>query len=136
VVEDVVQDAFCRAVDLWAVRGVPENPAGWLMTTGRTLDVLRRERTARHFAPKLGRLPDSEWTRAAPVDESFADHVVCDEQLRMMFSCCSFRRLQRTDDRGASLFHEPLDGIREFVRQQVGDPDETTSYMADRKHLE
>jgi len=60
-----VQDAFCRAVDLWAVRGVPENPAGWLMTTGRTLDVLRRERTARHFAPKLGRLPDSEWTRAA-----------------------------------------------------------------------
>jgi hypothetical protein len=48
----------------------------------------------------------------------------------------SIRRLQRTDDRGASLFHEPLDGIREFVRQQVGDPHETTSCIADGKHLE
>jgi RNA polymerase sigma factor (sigma-70 family) len=90
LVEDVVQDAFCRAVDLWNVRGVPENPAGWLMTTARNraLDVLRRERTARHFAPELGRLLDSEWTRAAAVDESFADHIIRDEQLRMMFSCC------------------------------------------------
>ena len=90
LVEDVVQDAFCRAVDLWAVRGVPENPAGWLMTTARNraLDVLRRERTARQFAPELGRLLDSEWTRAAAVDESFADHIIRDEQLRMMFSCC------------------------------------------------
>jgi RNA polymerase sigma-70 factor (ECF subfamily) len=90
LVEDVVQDAFCRAVDLWTVHGVPENPAGWLMTTARNraLDVLRRERTARHFAPELGRLLDSEWTRAAAVDESFADHIIRDEQLRMMFSCC------------------------------------------------
>ncbi len=90
LVEDVVQDAFCRAVELWKVRGVPENPAGWLMATARNraLDVLRRERTARHFAPELGRLLDSEWTRAAAVDEAFADHIIRDEQLRMMFSCC------------------------------------------------
>ena len=26
--EDVVQDAFCRALEVWKVRGVPENPAG------------------------------------------------------------------------------------------------------------
>lgn len=25
--EDVVQDAFCRALEIWAFRGVPENPA-------------------------------------------------------------------------------------------------------------
>jgi RNA polymerase sigma-70 factor (ECF subfamily) len=90
LVEDVVQDAFCRAVELWKVRGVPDNPAAWLMATARNraLDALRRERTARTFAPELGRLLDSEWTRAAAVDEAFADHVIRDEQLRMMFSCC------------------------------------------------
>jgi RNA polymerase sigma factor (sigma-70 family) len=90
LVEDVVQDAFCRAVELWNVRGVPENPTGWLMATARNraLDVLRRQRTARQFAPELGRLLDSEWTRAPAVDEAFADHVIRDEQLRMMFSCC------------------------------------------------
>jgi RNA polymerase sigma-70 factor (ECF subfamily) len=25
--EDVVQEAFCRAMDVWRFRGVPENPA-------------------------------------------------------------------------------------------------------------
>ena len=29
--EDVVQDAFCRALEVWAFRGVPENPSAWLM---------------------------------------------------------------------------------------------------------
>ena len=47
--EDVVQDAFCRALEVWKVRGIPDNPAAWLMTTAknRALDVIRRERTAR-----------------------------------------------------------------------------------------
>ena len=66
--EDVVQDAFCRALEVWSFRGVPENPSAWLMVTAknRALDVLRRERTARTFAPELGRLIDSEWTLAPP----------------------------------------------------------------------
>jgi RNA polymerase sigma-70 factor (ECF subfamily) len=88
--EDVVQDAFCRALEVWKVRGVPDNPAAWLMTTARNraLDVLRRERTARTFAPELGRLLESEWTIAPLVDEAFAAPALRDEQLRMMFSCC------------------------------------------------
>jgi predicted RNA polymerase sigma factor len=31
--EDVVQDAFCRALEVWKFRGVPENPSAWLMAT-------------------------------------------------------------------------------------------------------
>src|SRR5262249_38660572 len=27
--EDVVQDAFCRALEVWKVRGVPDNPSAW-----------------------------------------------------------------------------------------------------------
>lgn len=88
--EDVVQDAFCRALEVWRTRGVPDNPSAWLMTTARNraLDVLRRERTARTFAPELGRLVESEWTMAPVVDEAFGAHAIRDEQLRMMFSCC------------------------------------------------
>jgi RNA polymerase sigma factor (sigma-70 family) len=88
--EDVVQDAFCRALEVWRTRGVPENPSAWLMTTAknRALDVLRRERTAYTFAPELGRLLETEWTLAPVVDEAFAAHTIRDEQLRMMFSCC------------------------------------------------
>src|SRR3989442_1981319 len=88
--EDVVQDAFCRALEVWKFRGVPENPSAWLMTTAknRALDVLRRERTARTFAPELGRLLESEWTLAPAVEEIFAPQAIQDDQLRMMFSCC------------------------------------------------
>ena len=88
--EDVVQDAFCRALEVWKVRGIPENPSAWLMKTAknRALDVLRRERTARTFAPDLGRLLQTEWTMANAVAEVFDSTDIEDDQLRMTFSCC------------------------------------------------
>src|SRR5206468_3764705 len=64
--EDVVQDAFCRALEVWKFRGVPENPSAWLMATAknRALDILRRDRTARTFAPELARLRSKSAYRA------------------------------------------------------------------------
>src|SRR5580693_7561820 len=87
--EDVVQDAFCRALEVWKYRGVPEHPSAWLMATAkhRALDVLRRERTARTFAPELGRLLESEWTLAPVIEEAFGPNAIKDDLLRMMFSC-------------------------------------------------
>jgi RNA polymerase sigma factor (sigma-70 family) len=88
--EDVVQDAFCRALEVWSFRGVPENPSAWLMATAknRALDMLRRERTARTYEPELSRFLQSEWTLAPVVEEMFTDTAIKDDQLRMMFSCC------------------------------------------------
>jgi RNA polymerase sigma factor (sigma-70 family) len=88
--EDVVQDAFCRALEVWQFRGVPENPSAWLMATARNraLDVLRREHTARTYAPELRRLLDSASTFAPAVEELFGANVIKDDVLRMMFSCC------------------------------------------------
>jgi RNA polymerase sigma factor (sigma-70 family) len=88
--EDVAQDAFCRALEVWKFRGVPENPSAWLMATAKNcaLDALRRDRTARTYAPELGRLLESEWTLVPVVDELFGANVIKDDQLRMMFSCC------------------------------------------------
>jgi len=88
--EDVVQDAFCRALEVWPFRGVPENPSAWLMATAkhRALDVLRRERTARTLAPELSRLLQSEERLSPAVEELFRAEAIKDDQLRMMFSCC------------------------------------------------
>jgi len=88
--EDVVQDAFCRALEVWSFRGVPENPSAWLMATAknRALDVLRRRRTAQTFEPELARLLDSEWTLVPTIEELFEPKAIQDDQLRMMFSCC------------------------------------------------
>jgi RNA polymerase sigma factor (sigma-70 family) len=91
--EDVVQDAFCRALEIWKFRGVPDDPSAWLMTAAknRALDALRRERTARTFAPELGRLLTSEWTVVPLVEELFGPNAIRDDQLRVMFSCCDPR---------------------------------------------
>ncbi|HEX4354782.1 MAG TPA: DUF6596 domain-containing protein, partial [Polyangiales bacterium] len=88
--EDVVQDTFGRALEAWKERGVPENPSAWLMLTAkrRALDILRRDRKMKQFAPELGRLLETEWAVAPLIDEAFAPRTIRDEQLRMMFSCC------------------------------------------------
>ena len=44
--EDIVQDAWLRAVDNWPRRGTPENPRAWLIRVARNLLVshFRRRR--------------------------------------------------------------------------------------------
>jgi RNA polymerase sigma-70 factor (ECF subfamily) len=90
LVEDVVQDAFCRALQVWPFQGAPANPSAWLMTTAkrRAIDVLRRERTARTYAPEYGRLLESEWTLVPLVSQRLEQAPIEDDLLRMMFSCC------------------------------------------------
>jgi RNA polymerase sigma factor (sigma-70 family) len=89
--EDVVQDTFCRAVEVWKLRGVPENPSAWLMTSAknRAIDLLRRERAARNLLPQLGGALASEWTLVPTVNEVFDVETIADDELRMIFSCCN-----------------------------------------------
>jgi RNA polymerase sigma-70 factor (ECF subfamily) len=91
--EDVVQDALCRALEVWKLRGFPENPSAWLMTTAknRAVDILRHERRLRSFGPELEQLLDSEWTFTPTIEEAFGPHAIRDDELRMMFSCVSPR---------------------------------------------
>ncbi len=89
--EDVTQDALCRALAVWGLTGVPDDPAAWLMAVAknRALDILRHDKTARRFAPELGFALDSEWTLAPTVIDLFEPRAVTDGELRMMFSCCA-----------------------------------------------
>jgi RNA polymerase sigma-70 factor (ECF subfamily) len=88
--EDVAQDAFCRALEVWKFRGIPENPSAWLMATAknRAFDLLRRDRTADTYEPELSRILQGERTLAPAVDELLSENAVKDNELRMMFSCC------------------------------------------------
>jgi len=88
--EDVVQDTLTSAFEEWSFRGVPEHYSALLMVSAknRALDVFRRERTARKFAPELRHLIESEWTLRPAVEELFLPGALKDDELRMMFSCC------------------------------------------------
>jgi RNA polymerase sigma-70 factor (ECF subfamily) len=91
--EDIVQDTLANAFEVWSYRGVPEHYSALLATSAknRVLDVLRRERTARKYAPELGRMLESEWTRRPTLDQLFLPDALRDDELRMMFSCCQPR---------------------------------------------
>jgi RNA polymerase sigma factor (sigma-70 family) len=119
--EDVMQDVFCRALEVWKLRGVPQNPSAWLMKAARNraIDLLRRERIARNLLPELGRLLGSEWTMVATVDSSFASEAIKDDQLRMMFSCCDPRL---SEDAQVALMLSLLCGftIREIAAAFLG----------------
>ncbi|HZT01765.1 MAG TPA: sigma-70 family RNA polymerase sigma factor [Steroidobacteraceae bacterium] len=88
--QDVVQEAFCRALEVWSVHGAPENPAAWLMATAknRAFDLMRREKTARTFAPDVEWILQNESALEPIVEELLAPDAIKDDELRMMFSCC------------------------------------------------
>jgi len=90
IAEDLVQEAFCKAIQVWPYTGVPDNPSAWLMATAKNkaLDLFRRNRTARRYAPEFGRLLESEWTLSQTLKEQFEPNAIQDDLLRMMFSCC------------------------------------------------
>jgi RNA polymerase sigma factor (sigma-70 family) len=88
--EDVVQETLAAAFEEWSYKGVPEHYSARLMTSAknRAIDVFRRQRTVRKFAPEIGYLAESEWTLRPTVDELFLPSALKDDELRMMFSCC------------------------------------------------
>jgi RNA polymerase sigma-70 factor (ECF subfamily) len=86
--EDVVQDTLCRALQTWPVHGLPDNPSAWLMRVARNraIDLVRRDRQFREFAPELTHL--LKLRENMPVETAVFEKEIQDDQLRMMFSCC------------------------------------------------
>ncbi len=75
--EDAVQDAVVAALESWPKDGVPENPAGWLMTAARrkAIDRLRREK---RYREKLTLLEETPVNARTPPDD----------RLDLIFTCC------------------------------------------------
>jgi RNA polymerase sigma-70 factor (ECF subfamily) len=83
LVEDVVQEAMLRALRVWPVEGVPEQPEAWLFRVARNaaLDALRRARIGARVEAEL-----QQWaaTEAGP---PAAPATIADDTLRMLFLC-------------------------------------------------
>lgn len=88
--EDATQEALIRALRRWPLDGVPDNPAGWIAQVARraALDALRRERMLREKRELLACEVASALV-GEPVSPDALDHQLRDDQLRMLFTCCS-----------------------------------------------
>jgi RNA polymerase sigma-70 factor (ECF subfamily) len=79
--EEAAAEAFAVAARRWPADGVPDNPAGWLVTTARNraIDRLRRDRV---LAAKLRLLA------ATPEEPDMPLQHIPDERLELIFTCC------------------------------------------------
>jgi RNA polymerase sigma-70 factor, ECF subfamily len=84
--EEAMQEALAAALLHWPDRGVPQNPAAWIMTAAhrKLIDMARRERTR---SEKQGLL---EHAAATPIYENPipATSAFPDDRLRLIFTCC------------------------------------------------
>ncbi len=88
--EDVVQEAMTEAVNQWAYKGVPENPAGWLYHVAKfkALNFLRKQRAMLKYSSSVVFQQTMEQVAEPTHEEFFSDTHIADDQLRMMFTCC------------------------------------------------
>ncbi|VXB59740.1 RNA polymerase sigma factor [Nocardioides sp. AX2bis] len=89
--EECTQDAYVRALEVWARDGLPRNPGAWLTTAARNLAMDRHRRAAvlRAKLPQLA--PDARSAPPAASDQTTADALdeeITDDRLRLVFTCC------------------------------------------------
>jgi RNA polymerase sigma-70 factor (ECF subfamily) len=83
--EEVVQEAFARALEVWPERGVPVNPGAWIITTARNaaIDRIRRRHRLIDKTEELRREAEVE---ATTEEATTTDGI--DDRLRLIFTCC------------------------------------------------
>jgi len=88
--EDVLQDAFAKALLNWQQQGLPANPVAWLISSAKNqaIDVIRHNKTKLKFADDLSYHLESEWSLGNTVEQEFSEPKIKDDQLRMIFACC------------------------------------------------
>jgi RNA polymerase sigma-70 factor, ECF subfamily len=89
--DEAVQEALIEASMVWGERGIPANPAGWLLSVARrkAIDRLRRATSARRrtmtAAHQLAAPPD-DTERSSMIDDEHSP--LGDEHLRLVLLCC------------------------------------------------
>lgn len=88
--EDVMQEAYVEAIEKWG-NNIPDNPTGWIYTVARNkaLNILNREKYKIEYQTDASQFLTNEWTDDIAFDQLFSKEEIKDEQLKMMFICCT-----------------------------------------------
>jgi RNA polymerase sigma factor (sigma-70 family) len=87
VAEDIASDTFMTATQTWPLKGVPENPTGWLYMVARNKanNYLQHGNTfQKKVAPEL----KNEMGGSQQHDIDLSSQNIQDSQLQMMFAIC------------------------------------------------
>lgn len=88
IAEDIVSDTFLSATELWSLKGVPENPTGWLYTVAKnkTKNYLKRDAL---FAKKLSVEIKYGSSSVEEIEIDLSVKSINDSQLAMIFTVCN-----------------------------------------------
>lgn len=88
IAEDIVSDTFLSATELWSLKGIPENPTGWLYTVAKnkTKNYLKRHAL---FAKKLSAEIKYSSNSVEEIDIDLSVKSINDSQLAMIFTVCN-----------------------------------------------
>jgi RNA polymerase sigma factor (sigma-70 family) len=86
--EDIVQEAFARAIDHWPAGGVPDRPGAWLLTAARRLALDRLRRTRRAGARADAVAYEAALGAMDEGPEVTDPETIPDDRLRLIFTCC------------------------------------------------
>ena len=86
--EDVMQEAFLKAVQTWKFENIPENPAAWLMQVARNkaIDIIRRQQNFQQYSKEVAL--QLQYETENTLQQFFSEHEIADSQLQMIFTCC------------------------------------------------
>ena len=102
--EEALQESFASALASWPAKGIPDNPAAWIMTAAhrKLIDGVRKEKTRLEKQDSLkyqAAIAEAE----GPEFEADPMHFP-DDRLRLIFTCCH-PALERRGAGGADAAH-------------------------------
>lgn len=115
MIEDVVQEAFLRAMQTWTFNQLPDNPEGWLMQVARNraIDIIRRQQYFNQYSQELALELQQETEHT--VQQFFGEAEIADSQLRLIFACCH-PSLKEEDQVALTLKTASGFGVAEIAR--------------------
>jgi RNA polymerase sigma-70 factor (ECF subfamily) len=92
IAEDVVQDTLLHAINVWKIKGMPDNPSAWLfrVAKNKAIDIIRRNKYSVQydFSNSEKVLLTSEFTLNTAMEHFWKEELIVDDLLGMMFACC------------------------------------------------
>ncbi len=87
--EEAMQEAFASALASWPAKGLPENPAAWIMAVAnrKLIDAARKDQTHRQKQDSFQYEVQIAGATQPPLPEPAAMDFP-DDRLRLIFTCC------------------------------------------------
>ncbi|TDO82971.1 RNA polymerase sigma-70 factor (ECF subfamily) [Flavobacterium chryseum] len=89
IAEDIVSDTFVAASEIWAIKGIPENPTAWLYTVAKNKTKNYFKRNAIFENKIVSEIKYNTPLNNPETEIDLSEKNIADSQLAMIFTVCN-----------------------------------------------